>query len=162
MLKPLIALTAALYLGSGAASAPPPAAPADGAFQLLQVGDAPQGGCGTYVHSRGTLPGAASVMFMSTDRVLFLRTADGVRTLELASLDQKLRVKDVLGRGDTLNLKFRAPGKERAWLVATVSEAVVDDDGGYPLIAFDVKGGYISPTGARFDSPNLVAHDTCL
>jgi hypothetical protein len=160
MLKSLLTLTAALYLGVVAAAAP---SAATLPFQLLQAGDAPQGECGTYVHAKGTEPGAESTrLFMTTDQVLYLRTADGVRKLELERVDQKLRVKDVLGRGDTLGLAFKAAGKERAHLAATVTEAVVDDDGDYPLIAFDIKATYTSPAGVKVPASDLVAHDTCL
>ncbi|MNR71475.1 hypothetical protein D3C71_21010 [compost metagenome] len=163
MLKHLLAavpFAACLLAGPALAATSPAAAPSP--FPFLKVGDVSQTDCGTYLVDPGQEPGLQNMrLFMTTERVLHLRTGKELRTLELDRVEQKMRDQDVLGRGDQVDLFFLGKGKEAAAIFGTVTQAVVDDDGSYPIIELDADVSYTSPSGKTVRQ-RLAAHDMCL
>lgn len=138
------------------------AAPSTNPFSLLQAGDTPLMDCGSFIHDKDVDPTTNQMRaFMSTDKNLYLRVNNKVRSLELVRVDQKMRDKDILGRGDTISLEFSNATGESATLAGTVVEAVVDDSGEYPLIQISGSLKFKTGKSKKPVSAEVVVHDMC-
>lgn len=156
MKKLLVTLAGAILLSSVAHAEP-------ASFEFLQSADGGLRDCGTFIHEKGDDPNLGVLRaFMSTDKALYVRLNGNLKVLELVKVEQKMRDTDILGRGDVVTLYFKNEKKERAKIRGVVTQAVIDEHGGYPVIEMDTELSFANKMGVSVSQSSLVAHDMCL
>lgn len=162
LLRTGLGLAGAAAAALAIASAPEAGQATKPQFEILQSTDADLVDCGTYIHDTGTDPSTSNMrLFMDTDRTLYLRAGNGLKKLSFDRVEQNLRDEDLLGKGDTLKLFFKGQAGENASLEGLVVQAVIDDEGEYPLIELEATVKYDDGKGNNVEG-KFTAHDMCI